>query len=70
MLLELYFFGISSSPCMTFKKCVVSFMHEGEVSTIGFRLWLRYFDSLSVGELHLEMIGLPGVPCLCIFDSK
>ena len=28
-------FGISFGPCMTFKKCVVSFMYEGEVSTIG-----------------------------------
>ena len=34
---RIVFFGISSSPCMTFKKCVASFMYEGKVSTFGFR---------------------------------
>ena len=34
---RIVFFEISLSPCITFKEFFVSFMYEGEVSTIALR---------------------------------
>ena len=46
------------------RKSVESLTNEGILLTKGLRKWSAYFDNLTVGPSHPEMIGLPGLPAL------
>ena len=59
--------GICRMVC---RKCVLSFMYEGMCVTSGCKKWSMYIEIFSVGESQPEMIGLPGVFCLCVLGFK
>jgi hypothetical protein len=46
------------------RKSVESLTNEWILFTKVLREWYAYFDNLTLGPSHLEMIGLPGLPAL------
>ena len=61
---------LSFSANMRFKKSVVSWIYDGMFCNSGFRMKSAYCESFTIQHPQPDMIGISGMPGLCILRSR
>ena len=62
---KIAFSGRGGRDSRSYRKCLLSRMYEGSISTRGCMRWVTLFKSLSVGLPHADTVGRSAMLELC-----